>query len=304
MITDRSFANMFARTKGAFQQATPVHTQRWQGGDISKRPEMVSYELLNWNCNISLRGLTPDYNSENLDTWRALIEPNLPWADDHFLERVGGEPLNPGVQWANWPWASSAEKHQVEGAKFNHTYMERFWPKWAGMSGGGRIEPRSRYVRPRDARVYPDHPDYFMGVPDGNGTRNEPHKGIYHPYGDLQSLVELLAHEPDTRQAWIPLFFPEDTGMGDGGRKPCTLGYQFIMRDQQLSVYYPLRSCDFVRHFRDDIYMAIRLLLWVLDRCREINPQVWADVTPGYYAMHATSLHIFKNDYIQMFGAK
>jgi len=273
MITDRSFANMFARTKGAFQQATPVHTERWQGGDISKRPDMVSYELLNWNCNISLECTEP----ESLSHWQDQLKPNLPWADDHFLERVGGAPLNPGVQWANWPWATSAAKHQDQG-EFNHTYMERLWPKWAGIS------------------QYP-HP--FM-----NGQPIPPHEGIRYEYGDLKDLVDMLAHEPLTRQAWIPLFFPEDTGLGDGGRKPCTLGYQFIMRDYRLSIYYPLRSCDFVRHFRDDIYMAIRLLLWVLDRCREINPTVWNDVTLGYYAMHATSLHIFKNDYISMFGGK
>lgn len=299
MITDRSFANMFARTDGLFRtQAERVHTQRWQGGDISKRPDMVSYELRHWHCNVPLGYLSYGKAKDFKDIVAQELSPNLPWADDHFLERVGGEPLNPGVQWANWPWASSAEKHQVEGAIFNHTYMERLWPKWARKTDQGRIgnlEDSERYDL--DARVYPGQSDYFIGMSDGNGTRLEPHRGIAHPYGDLQSLIELLAKEPDTRQAWIPLFFPEDTGIGDGGRKPCTLGYQFMMRNNQLDVYYPLRSCDYIRHFRDDIYMAIRLLLWVLGRCREINPKAWNDVVPGYYVMHCTSLHIFENDY-------
>jgi thymidylate synthase len=123
-----------------------------------------------------------------------------------------------------------------------------------------------------------------------------PHKGIYWEYGDLQDLVEMLATEPYTRQAWIPLFFPEDTGIGDKGRKPCTLGYQFLVRDGELHMYYPLRSCDFIRHWRDDCYLAVRLLLWVLDRCRHVNPDFWADVVPGTYAMHMTSLHIFSSD--------
>lgn len=275
MITDRSFANMFARTNGLFHtQAERVHTQRWQGGDISKRPDMVSYELRHWHCHVSMAYLQYGKTKDFKALLAGELQPNLPWADDHFLERVGGEPLNPGVQWANWPWATSAEKHQEQGA-FNHTYMERLWPKWAGM--GGKVAPIV------------------------NGERLLPNSGVRRqPYGDLKDLVELLAKEPDTRQAWIPLFFPEDTGVGDGGRKPCTLGYQFIMRNNQLDIYYPLRSCDYIRHFRDDIYMAIRLLLWVLDRCREINPKAWADVTPGYYVMQATSLHIFENDYRKM----
>lgn len=288
MITDRSFANMFARTEGLFRtQAERVHTQRWQGGDISKRPDMVSYELRHWYCNVPLAFMTRPFSG---DLWNRdgilhnlgeMLQPNLPWADDHFLERVGGEPLNPGVQWANWPWATSAEKHQVEGAKFNHTYMERFWPKWAGRTQRGQLGLLAK--GPGHYRKYSDTDDA--------------HQGIRYEYGDLQDLVELLASEPDTRQAWIPLFFPEDTGIGDGGRKPCTLGYQFMMRNNQLDVFYPLRSCDYVRHFRDDVYMAIRLLLWVLDRCRERNPAAWNDVVPGYYVMQATSLHIFENDY-------
>lgn len=339
MITDRSFSNMFNRTDAEFRNyANKVHTARWQGQDISKRPDMVSYELLNWRCDIGMDFLTQfgigtvraEWSNEALLFELAnIIKPNLPWADDHFLERIGGDPLNPGVQWANWPWASSADRHRADPHKdwdgkgphpshlsvrssdastfdsicddcgatdqvpggwgkltkpcsanpevvpqFNHTYMERLWPKWAGQS--------------QHAHPYED------------GEEVPPNRGIRHEYGDLKDLVDLLAHEPDTRQAWIPLFFPEDTGVGDGGRKPCTLGYQIIVRDKAASIYYPLRSCDYVRHFRDDIYLAIRLLLWVIDRCAEINPAFWRDVVPGQYAMHCTSLHVFENDYRQM----
>lgn len=316
MITDRNFSNMFARTTGAFQRASPVHTERWQGDDISKRPDMVSYELLNWNCNVSLAPLDHCRPTGNDLVWSnklalyelgRILEPNLPWADDHFLERVGGEPLNPGVQWANWPWASSADKHRRNGEQFNHTYMERLWPKYAGRTpfNDGKLTSLLGTL-PEGGCNISDHDGFCYQHRQKEPCDGvlKPSKGIRHEYGDLQDLVELIANEPLTRQAWIPLFFPEDTGLGDGGRKPCTLGYQFIMRDGQLSIYYPLRSCDYVRHFRDDIYLAIRLLLWVLDRCREINPKAWNDVTPGYYAMHCTSLHIFKNDYIQMFGVK
>lgn len=290
-ITDRSFANMFARTRAALgSYAHEVHTERWQGVDIAKRPEMNSYELLGWTCHLSLDWLTQLHGDGAwsqgvlLEELGKIVEPSLPWADDHFLERVSGEPLNPGVEWANWPWATSADKFRKDD-RFNHSYMERLWPKFANFTVGGKVG---------------------SGLPDqlrGGYGYFRPHFGIRGVFGDLQDLVELIANEPDTRQAWIPLFFPEDTGKGDGGRKPCTLGYQIIMRNNELSIYYPLRSCDFVRHFRDDIYMAIRLLLWVLDRCREINPEVWDHVHPGYYMMHCTSLHIFENDYRQLFGA-
>lgn len=269
IVTEQlSFAGVTEFFRREMRRAPQVKTERWQGVDVSKNPAAASYELRNACFEVNLSGI------EDLQFWRDAVKPNLPWADDHFLERVGGEPLNPGVQWANWPWAGSAAKFKTE--RFNHSYMERFWPKFARRTDDGKlphIHGKRRY-------------------PEGDGR---PKFGIAHYYGDLWDLVELLAKEPNTRQAWIPLFFPEDTGWGDGGRKPCTLGYQIIVRDGKAHIWYPLRSCDLIRHFQDDCYLAVRLLLWIIDRCREINP-VWKDITPGTYAMHMTSLHIFEND--------
>ena len=127
------------------------------------------------------------------------------------------------------------------------------------------------------------------------------HRGIRSRYGDLMDVVYLLAEQPLTRQAWLPIFFPEDTGRGDGGRKPCTLGYQFMVRDNGLHIYYPLRSCDFFRHWADDVYLTVRLGLWVLEEAAKINGY-FRNVRLGSFSMHCTSLHMFKNDYHQLGG--
>lgn len=266
MINSPTFNALMQTLEYQFEvNAKKVHTQRWQGVDVSKKPDMATRELLNISMSVSL----PDI--EDLNHYREDIKPNLPWADDHFEERVCGMPLNPGKTWKSWPWSLSADKFrklgndpyvQTQEPIFNHTYMERYWP--------------------RHARQLPNQ---------------ERRQGIGWGYGDLSDLILLLAAEPDTRQAYIPIFFPEDTGIGDGGRKPCTLGYQFILRDNRLHVYYPMRSCDIVRHLRDDIYLTVRLLLWVLNKCRLLNPQAWRYVTPGTYTMHCTSLHMFENDW-------
>lgn len=263
------FQAVEAAFREALREASPVRTERWQGKDVSKDPAATTYEIRNACFEVDLRGV------EDLDHWRADVRPNLPWADDHFLERVGGEPLNPGVEWANWPWAGSAAKFKQE--RFNHSYMERLWPKFARRTADGKLFPH-----PGSIRKYP-------------AVDPRPKFGIAHGYGDLQDLVEMLAKEPHTRQAWIPLFFPEDTGVADGGRKPCTLGYQVIVRDGRAHMWYPLRSCDLIRHWRDDCYLAIRLLLWITDRCRE-RSEAWKTIVPGTYAMHMTSLHVFEND--------
>jgi thymidylate synthase len=263
-----TFAEVNYRLVGAMKAAPPVKTERWQG--VAANTD--TFELFDVNFQVPLQGI------EDLDHWRYDIHPSLPWADDHFLERVGGEPLNPGAQWRNWPWAQRADKFRTAD-RFNHSYMERLWPRFARRTPDGTLPVRVA----GQSRKFPDK--------DARGKQ-----GIAWEYGDLQSLVELLVKEPHTRQAVIPLFFPEDTGFADGGRKPCTLLYQFMVRDGQLCVWYPLRSCDLVRHFRDDCYLAVRLLLWVLGQCRTIRPDYWTDVVPGTYAMHCTSLHVFATD--------
>jgi len=174
--------------------------------------------------------------------------------------------MNPGKQWANWPYAKSADTFRDElGQRFTHTYMERYWPKIAGKAG-----------------LDPDPMKH--------------NQGIWYEYGDLNDVVVLLSEEPNTRQAFLPVWFPEDTGAIHGGRVPCSIGYHFIHRNGYLHVNYWLRSCDFVRHFRDDIYLTIRLNLWILDRLRELDSDFWGKVKPGYYTQHTTSMHCFKSD--------
>ena len=251
--------------------AERVHTEKWQGIDISKKPEASMHEIRYF-------GFETDMPTEELGYYRELIEPNLPWADDHFLERVCGEPLNPGVQWAKWPWGQSAAKFRDGNNQFNHNYMERYWPRYAGMTALGKMS----------------------GIMVEGPGLNE-RRGIRYRYGDLNDLLEQLRIEPLTRQAYMPIFFPEDTGVANPDRKPCTLGYLFMMRNNRLDVTYYIRSCDYVRHFRDDIYMTVRLVIWMLERLREKDER-WRDVTPGLFRMDIGSLHLFRNDFIKLFG--
>jgi hypothetical protein len=217
---------------------------------------------------------------ENLTKYRGDIKPNLPWADDHFLERVSGQPLNPGEQWKNWPYALSADKFRTEGGgKFSHTYMERYWPK--------------------DAESHWDRP---VG----------PRMGIRYPYGDLNDVVSHLLGDTSTRQAYLPVWFPEDTGVVHGERVPCTLGYHFIQRNGYFHATYYIRSCDFVRHFRDDLYLTVRLWLWVLDQLREREAEVakrtgdahqfWHQIRLGMFTFHCVSLHCFVHDWNKLYG--
>lgn len=261
------FADAIADATAAIRDRSHVvRNASWQGVDVSEKPEMQTHEVLNYSFG------APVWTSD-LAELAADVRPNLPWADEHFLERVGGEPLNPGVQWARWPYAKSADRFRDERGQFTHTYPERYWPRWAGFTQGGLLEPEQRAeLAARDVG---------------------PHHGVRYEYGDLDDVVTLLRRDPTTRQAFLPVWFPEDTGARHGGRLPCSIGYHFIQREGFVHVVYWLRSCDLVRHFRDDVYLTARLLLWVVERL---------GARPGTLTMHVTSLHIFRADRVPLFG--
>jgi len=231
-----------------------VSNKRWQGKDAHE-DEFSTYEVTDLTF---LAPIEPD-----LKALQDLVKPNLPWADQHFLERVGGVPLNPGVQYKNWPFYKKDVFREEKGGKFTHTYMERFWPKYAEAPIGRLFE--------------------------------FPNQGIRYPYGDLDDTINLLLRDPLTRQAYFPIFFPEDTGAVHQGRIPCTLGYHFLCRKDKLHIFYPIRSCDLFRHFKDDVYLACRLLLWVLKELQHKDP-TWDQITPGDLTMNIYSLHIFYNE--------
>jgi hypothetical protein len=241
----------------------------WQSVDISSKPEMGTYELMNYSFTVNMTN-SPFSLADD-------IKPNLPWADDHFAERVCGEPINPGVQWKNWPWGNSADKFRNPQGQFNHNYMERLWPRKAGQTADGTIDPND------------------------TGWAGENH-GIRSRLGDLNDVLDLLIRDPLTRQAYIPIYFPEDTGTHHGGRVPCTLGYHLIRRNTRLHIVYYMRSCDLLRHFRDDIYLTARLCMWFITQLKARDPANWEHVLPGDFTMHITSLHLFRNDWRTLFN--
>lgn len=231
-----------------YQYGYEVETEKWQG----IKPKDSMWEIMNHSFQMFI--------PNNLDELANEIRPNLPWADEHFVERIGGYPVNPPPSHINWPFAQKDNNEFISNKKFSHTYPERIWPKFAG-----------------------------------DLSNTEKKEGIRFSYGDLYDVIKLLIKEPNTRQAFLPIWFPEDTGVVHGERVPCTIGYHFMRRNGYFHMSYFIRSCDIVRHFRDDIYLACRKLLWILSELKN-NSNEWENIKPGYYSMYIVSLHCFKNE--------
>lgn len=218
---------------------------------------------------------------EHPSAWVEVIRPNLPWAEDHFEERVSGKPLNPAPSEAWWPFArKNNAEHKDAQEKFSHTYPERFWPKFAR----GVKQVRGPIMEGREY-THEEFREYIQ-------KHGEPVvlEGIRFEYGDLNDLLIVLAKNPKSRQAYLPIWFPEDLSAArDGLRVPCSMGYHFIWCDecQGLDCVYTMRSCDLVRFYRDDIYMAGRLLQWVAQT---------VDLKIGTLVTQIANLHCFPGD--------
>jgi len=260
-----NFRRLHADVAGALLDQEPFNAGKWQAVDVSESQAHDTYELLNTSIWLDM--------PEDQHHTEVMIEPDMPWSEGHFQERVAGEPVNPGDWHHRWPYHGNSEAlHQRDDRKrYDHNYMERFWASKLRAEGGNNQ------------------------LIDHSG---QPFTGYRFAVGDLQDVVDLLKREPLTRQAFLPVWFPEDTGATAGQRVPCTLGYHFIIREGKLNVVYYLRSCEIYRHFKNDVYMAMRLGQWVRDQLEgpydHENPPEPLEM--GTLTMHITSLHGFVGD--------
>ena len=219
----------------------------WQGTDKFKDLDMYVLRDVTLKQQVAFDKETLGYQTK----------ADLPWAEDHFQERIGGKPTNPGETYKYWPYHKNLDNSEFKEETFSHTYQERFWPKEAKLKGLNLVQ------------------------------------GIRFDYGDYDDVVKQLGENPLTRQAYLPIFFPEDTGAKNNIRVPCTLGYLFEIIDGKLNITYYIRSCDIFRHFRNDVYLAGRLIQHT--QCLLYN-NYNLKLEPGILNMKIANLHLFIND--------
>lgn len=101
----------------------------------------------------------------------------------------------------------------------------------------------------------------------------------------LGEVLAELRRDSTSRQAYLAIWNPAVDVFRLGYRRvPCTLGYQFFIRDNFLQLHYLQRSSNFLRHFQDDLYLALKLQHWVADQ---------VGIKPSSFSHWIGSLHIF-----------
>lgn len=105
--------------------------------------------------------------------------------------------------------------------------------------------------------------------------------------------IRTLKNDPDSRQCYISIWTPADILSTGGNRRiPCTLGYQFQIRNGALNITYLQRSSDFATHFQNDVWMATMLQHYMATKL---------SVPVGIYTHWIGSLHIFSKDVKEVF---
>lgn len=102
-------------------------------------------------------------------------------------------------------------------------------------------------------------------------------------------VIRELSEKPESRQAVITMYDRHQDMMNWGGkdRVPCSLTYQFIIREGKLVCIYNQRSCDFVKFFAADVYFTITLMKHIAEMI---------GVECGQFIHFLGSLHAFAGD--------
>lgn len=110
-------------------------------------------------------------------------------------------------------------------------------------------------------------------------------------HNQLDNAIAALKDDEHSRRAMIMIFKPEDTdeSMGFETRIPCSVSYQFLIRNNKLMMIYYIRSNDLFRHFAVDIWMAGALQDYIVEQLKPVYP----NLKSGSLNYYCGSLHAY-----------
>lgn len=106
-------------------------------------------------------------------------------------------------------------------------------------------------------------------------------------------LIEGLRKNLFSRQIYISIWNPDIDSVRVGYRRvPCSLGYQLMFRNGALDMSYHMRSSDFITHWDNDVWLAVRLQQWIADEL---------EVPYGTFTHKIGSFHAYTKDIAHAF---
>jgi len=107
----------------------------------------------------------------------------------------------------------------------------------------------------------------------------------------LANVASELRKRPNSRRCIISIWSLNDSGRIEAlARIPCSMYYQFVLRDNELHMIYNMRSCDIALHFPYDVALACGLRDYVITLLHDEK------IKPGWFQHNIGSLHAYRKD--------
>ena len=161
--------------------------------------------------------------------------------------------------------------------KWNPVYAEAEW-QWY-LSGDRNINELGR--------IYGKVPEIWKRMADADDNVNSNYGWQWKRNDQIDYVVDLLKHQPDTRQAAISIYDckEHDTFTFD---TPCTYAVQFTILDNKLNMSVVMRSNDLWYGFCNDQYQFSKLQHYICNRLS-------IDIEIGTYFHYAHNLHLYND---------
>lgn len=110
----------------------------------------------------------------------------------------------------------------------------------------------------------------------------------------LDNAIAALLDDEHTRRSMVMIFQPEDSqdAAGFQTRIPCSISYQFLIRNNKLMVLYYIRSNDYFKHFAIDIWLTEA----IMDHVYQSIVGRYPNLRKGSLNYYAGSFHAYNED--------
>lgn len=210
-----------------FEMGISVHPQTMQDKGVRNDPNYLTKEIRGYAFKI----VDWTWHIEHIK--RALHHLFEEKTDDvltyilaEFRERVCGKASNPGTAYLH---RKNLWEEFLHNGKFAYTYSERITPQLQTILEELRTNPESR-------------------------------QAIINIHSNICPELNLISVRQNTVAKSQDLHL-----RGGGGRLPCSMYYQVMVREKKVDLIYCMRSCDFLVHFPVDVSLALLLQDWFAD---------------------------------------
>lgn len=136
--------------------------------------------------------------------------------------------------------------------------------------------------------------DYWSNFLEGDDKFSYQYAERLNMNDQFEAVIDCLRKDPGTRQAVLSMWYPEKdmipSKLGGGNRIPCTLNYQFMIRNDRLHCVYHMRSSNFFEHLPIDLICTAGMMSYIVTKLRDTYPELKV----GSLSYLGGSLHGFK----------